>query len=235
MALYMQKNPQLFTGKRVVELGAGGSGLLAVLGVRIGVKAWIATDWGSDTVLERLSENIARNGVDSTAKAAPYRWGDHALTNILASNSAIEAHDGFSTTIPHLLNLLVAADVIYPSMSSIQICDLLTSFKVLHKSPETNINEFYCSYIHRDYSGETLKRVLNAVLEVEGLMVDVVDFEDDEAKRQGGSIFRFWFGSELDTRQKMVQVVGERVMPSIWEKKEQIAEEWSFPFQYERI
>ncbi|KAJ3017507.1 UNVERIFIED_CONTAM: hypothetical protein HDU68_011608 [Siphonaria sp. JEL0065] len=226
MAHLMQTNRVCVSGKRVVELGSGGSGFLAALGVKCGAKAWIATDWGSSPVLKRLKENVDRNDIAETVKVVAYQSDN--LPAILDANTLINPANSSP------LNLVIAADVIYPSMSSPQILALLLSFKLLRDSPVTVITEFYCSYVNRDLSGDTLKRVLQVICEIPHLMVEVVEYDDQQVKQNtGGVVFRFWFEEVLSNtvRNTIIRAVGDQVMIGLWEKKKEIVEEWSAPFQ----
>ncbi|KAI8608579.1 hypothetical protein BC830DRAFT_942474, partial [Chytriomyces sp. MP71] len=218
-------------------LGAGGSGILAVLATKHlthPATAWIATDWGNEAALTRLRSNIALSDVSERAIAVEYQWGNSDISELVDANEhvlggAIYCLDPFRKK----LDLVLAADVVYPSMSHHQIGALLAAFQILYNSPLTHISEFYCAYVNRDMSGETLKRFLREIKKVNCLWVEMIPFPDD-FYNTGGSMIRLWFqDSDPTGRKNHVDVVGDDIMPGLWTRTVCPVEQWTPPFTVE--
>ncbi|KAJ3286052.1 hypothetical protein HDU79_006768 [Rhizoclosmatium sp. JEL0117] len=212
---------EIVVGKRVVELGAGGSGILAALGTRLGCKKWVATDWGDAQVLERLKMNVEMNRLGGCVGVVEYKWGSEGTDVVAAAATGLDGG---------IVDLMVAADVIYPSMTREQITDLVTSFLVFSRDQRMHVREFYCAYVNRDGSGKTLKRLLVEVVAVlDGLCVSVIPFEEDWS----GCMLKFYLDDRITVEEKMAMItdVGNLVMPGVWSKTEEVVEEWVAPYE----
>ena len=74
LSFYFLENKGIYEGKRVIEIGAGMTGLA---GVCFGFYASevVITD-GNEKSIENIQEIISRNGLDSKCHAMVHRWGD---------------------------------------------------------------------------------------------------------------------------------------------------------------
>ena len=81
MCDYIDKHPEDFRGKSVIELGAG-AGLPSVLAAQAGAKRIIITDYPDQELIDNIDINIANltngEGAREKATAVGYLWGSDA-------------------------------------------------------------------------------------------------------------------------------------------------------------
>lgn len=71
---YIDANPELCKGKRVLELGCGAA-LPSMICALQGAANVVASDYPEDSIINKLQSNISRNVIGSNILAQGYLWG----------------------------------------------------------------------------------------------------------------------------------------------------------------
>ncbi|RHY16833.1 hypothetical protein DYB37_005096 [Aphanomyces astaci] len=149
LAEYVHANPDIVTGKRVLELGAG-TGLVSLVARLAGATSAIATDGDLDVVTDILAWNVQNNAATNATLGSidttSLWWGD------ASSNEAFRDRFGSNP-----FDVIVAGDVLYKG----ELVPLLLStvLKWMHTAHGTF---FLCHIPRADVSHEVLQHELLA-------------------------------------------------------------------------
>lgn len=106
--------PELVSGKRVVELGCG-TGLCGIVAARLGASSVLLTD-GAEPQLARAARNAASNDGSAKVGARPLLWGAQLEDELRGS-----------------FDLVIASDVLYQSAAWRPLAQTATELMVPHK------------------------------------------------------------------------------------------------------
>ncbi|KAJ3479032.1 hypothetical protein NLI96_g9346 [Meripilus lineatus] len=105
IATYLDEHPELYKGRSVLELGAGG-GLPGIVAGKNGASSVVLTDYPDEPLLENLRCNVSKNFAPDLAKSVfiqGYIWG-HPVKDLL-SMSRRDSASGF--------DVLILSDLIF--------------------------------------------------------------------------------------------------------------------------
>ena len=145
---HIMKDPSLYKGKHVCELG-GGLGVVSILLHKLSTAASVCCTDGDEVSIELLEKNAESTGCVVTASDD----GEDKDARSVNVNMGIEKlywgeHDEFLAKYPHTIDTIIAADVIYEEE---QIEPLLTTTSaILKKANPANEPKLILAYCRRN-------------------------------------------------------------------------------------
>ncbi|KAL0575288.1 hypothetical protein V5O48_006689 [Marasmius crinis-equi] len=180
--------PQKHQTFRLLELGAGaGLPSIAIAKTRPGISV-VASDYPDQQLIETISENIARNGVEENCRAKPYAWGSE--TDALLDDSQEE-----------LFDMIIAADTLWnPDFHSIFIDTLK---RLLKRTAEARVHLVAGLHTGR----YTLHSFIGAVTRAGFVLESVEERETNGELRRSWDVSRAEDEDEKERRRWVVWMV----------------------------
>ncbi|KAM7349617.1 protein-lysine N-methyltransferase EEF2KMT isoform 2-T2 [Cochliomyia hominivorax] len=154
LADYFIQNPNIISGKRVIELGAG-TGLCGLIIFKMcHPKHLLLTD-GSRACVELMCENLERNFPKSFPKNNMFKMNEQVLECLVVPWKGIEEIQQISNL---KLDIIVAADVVYDNSC---FTDLASAINFIFNLRENKVEMYLAATVRNEHTLHDFLNILN--------------------------------------------------------------------------